>query len=73
MQANDWEADNLGDTSIQNNEKEPGGYDAVNRYGDEYNSQNDASAIATLSSRTLESVSRDKEEKRHCGLWNEKI
>lgn len=49
MQANDWEADNLAATpQSKNNEKNPGGYDAVNRYGDEYNSQNDASAIATL-------------------------
>ena len=37
MQANDWEADNLSSvdgsgTSLASN---PGGYDAVNRYGDE--------------------------------------
>ncbi|MBL0138093.1 MAG: TonB-dependent receptor [Bacteroidetes bacterium] len=49
MQANDWEANNLAATpQSKNKENNPGGYDAVNRYGDEYNSQNDASAIATL-------------------------
>ncbi len=36
MRANDWEADNM-DPTEQSNEgkKNPGGYDAVNRYGDE--------------------------------------
>ncbi|TAH44350.1 MAG: TonB-dependent receptor [Bacteroidetes bacterium] len=49
MQANDWVADNLSATpQSRNAEDNPGGYDAVNRYGDEYNSNNDASAIATL-------------------------
>ncbi|HRH66172.1 MAG TPA: TonB-dependent receptor, partial [Bacteroidia bacterium] len=48
MQANDWEANNLSATpQSKNKENNPGGYDAVNRYGDEYNSQNDASAIPT--------------------------
>jgi len=49
MRANDWVADNMNPTqqsrNVQNN---PGGYDAVNRYGDEYNSLNDFS----VSSRT---------------------
>ncbi|MBK6443882.1 MAG: TonB-dependent receptor [Bacteroidetes bacterium] len=47
MQANDWVADNM-EATPQSKDKEnnPGGYDAVNRYGDEYNNQNDASAIA---------------------------
>jgi outer membrane receptor for ferrienterochelin and colicin len=37
MQARDWEATNY-DATIQSpvNERNPGGYDAVNRYGDEY-------------------------------------
>ncbi|MBP6334798.1 MAG: TonB-dependent receptor [Bacteroidia bacterium] len=49
MQAKDWEANNLAATpQSRNPENNPGGYDAVNRYGDEYNSMNDASAIATL-------------------------
>jgi iron complex outermembrane recepter protein len=49
MQANDWEANNLSATpQSQSNNSNPGGYDAVNRYGDEYNSMFDASAIATL-------------------------
>ncbi len=39
MQARDWEATNY-DATIQSpvDEKNPGGYDAVNRYGDEYSS-----------------------------------
>ena len=49
MQANDWVADNMQATpQSKNAENNPGGYDAVNRYGDEYSSNNDASAIATL-------------------------
>jgi len=49
MQADDWEANNLDATPQSRNDvNNPGGYDAVNRYGDEYNSNNDASAIATL-------------------------
>lgn len=39
MQARDWEATNY-DPTLQSpvDEKNPGGYDAVNRYGDEYSS-----------------------------------
>lgn len=36
LRANDWEADNLSPTEQSNaDETNPGGYDAVNRYGDE--------------------------------------
>ncbi len=36
MQANDWEADNLSASgNSKDDENNPGGYDAVNRYGDE--------------------------------------
>lgn len=49
MHAHDWEANNMQATpQSKNGVNNPGGYDAVNRYGDEYNSNNDASAIATL-------------------------
>ncbi len=49
MQANDWVADNLDVTpQSRNDKKNPGGYDAVNRYGDEYSSVNDNSAIAVI-------------------------
>lgn len=46
MQANDWEADNRSATeqspsSVTN----PGGYDAVNVYGDEYDNDNDDSGL----------------------------
>ncbi len=38
MRANDWEADNLSPTpQSRNDAHNPGGYDAVNVYGDEYN------------------------------------
>lgn len=47
MQANDWVANNLAATPQSKNEvNNPGGYDAVNRYGDEYNSANDNSALS---------------------------
>jgi iron complex outermembrane receptor protein len=49
MQANDWEANNLAATpQSKSDEQNPGRYDAVNRYGDEYNVLNDASIIATI-------------------------
>ncbi len=49
MRANDWEANNLAATpQSKSDEKNPGGYDAVNRYGDEYYSLNDASMVATI-------------------------
>ena len=42
MQAKDWEANNLDVTPQSlNNKNNPGGYDAVNRYGDEYNYYSD--------------------------------
>lgn len=48
MKANDWEANNLAPTQQSpSDEKNPGGYDAVNRYGDEYL----RNADATLSNR----------------------
>jgi outer membrane cobalamin receptor len=47
MQANDWVADNKSATpQSKNAENNPGGYDAVNTYGDEYNTATDASATA---------------------------
>ncbi|MEO8148455.1 MAG: TonB-dependent receptor [Bacteroidia bacterium] len=43
MQAKDWEANNSDATQQSKSpEGSPGGYDAVNRYGDEYNAWNDA-------------------------------
>ena len=49
MRANDWPAENMNPTQQSKNDKSnPGGYDAVNRYGDEYNSLNDFS----ISTRT---------------------
>ncbi|MFM2206480.1 MAG: hypothetical protein RL213_455 [Bacteroidota bacterium] len=45
MRAEDWEADNLAATpQSKSGIDNPGGYDAVNRYGDEYNTFSDASA-----------------------------
>lgn len=42
MQANDWEANNFSPTpQSRNDEGNPGGYDAVNIYGDEFNSNGD--------------------------------
>ena len=35
MQANDWEADNMDAVFETTSNKNPGGYDAINRYGDE--------------------------------------
>ena len=45
MQAYDWEADNMAPTpQSKSGSDNPGGYDAVNRYGDEYSTANDATA-----------------------------
>jgi iron complex outermembrane recepter protein len=53
LQADDWEAENYdpvdGTTSLKSN---PGGYDAVNTYGDEYFSLNDLSDPSNLSQST---------------------
>lgn len=47
--ANDWEADNRAATpQSKNNELNPGGYDAVNVYGDEYYSGGDFSLVPAL-------------------------
>ena len=47
--ANDWEADNRSATpQSKNNELNPGGYDAVNVYGDEYYSGGDFSLVPAL-------------------------
>jgi iron complex outermembrane recepter protein len=44
MQANDWEADNMDVTEQSLSDvRNPGGYDAVNIYGDEYDNDNDDS------------------------------
>jgi hypothetical protein len=46
FKANDWEADNRTATpQSKSNEKNPGGYDAVNVYGDEYFTGGDFSAV----------------------------
>ncbi len=46
MKAHDWEANNLSATpESRNNTKNPGGYDAVNIYGDEYYSTSDYSRL----------------------------
>ncbi len=48
MQANDWQADNFDPVfDSRHDETNPGGYDAVNIYGDEYDRGNDASGVAT--------------------------
>lgn len=48
FKAYDWEADNRAATPQSvSNEKNPGGYDAVNVYGDEYNSAGDFSQVVT--------------------------
>ncbi len=45
LRANDWEAKNYAATEqSKDDENNPGGYDAVNRYGDEYNSSCDYSS-----------------------------
>jgi iron complex outermembrane recepter protein len=47
--ANDWEADNRSATpQSRSNEQNPGGYDAVNVYGDEYYSGGDFSLVPAL-------------------------
>lgn len=47
--ANDWEADNRAATpQSKSNETNPGGYDAVNVYGDEYYSGGDFSLVPAL-------------------------
>lgn len=47
MKANDWEANNLTATpESRNNEQNPGGYDAVNIYGDEYYPLNNRESVA---------------------------
>lgn len=44
FRANDWEADNVSaSTDSRNDEQNPGGYDAVNTYGDEYYATSDYS------------------------------
>lgn len=47
LQARDWEANNLSATpQSRSSESNPGGYDAVNVYGDEYKNGYDQSAVA---------------------------
>jgi iron complex outermembrane receptor protein len=47
MQADDWEANNMAATPQSvSNERNPGGYDAVNRYGDEYDGAGDRTKFA---------------------------
>lgn len=47
FKARDWEANNLSATlASKDNEKNPGGYDAVNIYGDEYSSRGDFSQLS---------------------------
>lgn len=49
FRAQDWEANNLSATTqSKNNERNPGGYDAVNIYGDEYFSGGDFSQVPAL-------------------------
>lgn len=49
MKANDWEAENADPTEqSRDGVTNPGGYDAVNRYGDEYNSAMDLTGAITL-------------------------
>lgn len=49
MRANDWEAGNADATEqSRDGSSNPGGYDAVNRYGDEYNSAMDLTGAITL-------------------------
>jgi outer membrane cobalamin receptor len=49
MRANDWEADNTDVTQQSHSGKDnPGGYDAVNRYGDEYYGNADFSSVSRL-------------------------
>jgi outer membrane receptor protein involved in Fe transport len=49
FRAYDWEADNRAATPQSvSNEKNPGGYDAVNVYGDEYNSGGDFSLVPAI-------------------------
>lgn len=46
MQANDWKAENYSATEQSpSDERNPGGYDAVNIYGDEYDNDNDDSGL----------------------------
>ena len=48
MNANDWEADNFDPVfDTDTDETNPGGYDAVNVYGDEYRPDNDFSEVLT--------------------------
>ncbi len=48
FQANDWEADNYDDVfESPTDESNPGGYDAVNIYGDEFQSANDFRDVLT--------------------------
>ena len=48
MKALDWEADNDNPTAQSRHDKSnPGGYDAVNQYGDEFNNANDLSGQIT--------------------------
>lgn len=48
FQANDWEANNYDDVfDTPTDESNPGGYDAVNIYGDEFQSANDFSDVLT--------------------------
>ena len=47
LKANDWEADNMSATPDSRNDvRNPGGYDAVNTYGDEYYATSDFSKLA---------------------------
>ena len=49
LQARDWEANNLDSSHASINDKNnPGGYDAVNIYGDEYNGRGDFASYAKI-------------------------
>ncbi|MCY7361784.1 MAG: TonB-dependent receptor, partial [Ignavibacteria bacterium] len=50
LRAHDWEANNSKPTEQSlDNEKNPGGYDAVNKYGDEFDNHNDyTSSVKTF-------------------------